>query len=122
VCDAYYVRMVLEAMNEPQTGPLMIGQDNKSCIQIAENPGRHHGRTKHIDVRIRWIERETITGRLQLVYVKTEFMVADIMTKALLYASHARHTSACKGQIMPEKEKKERSKRKIESESDAMET
>ena len=122
VCDAYYVRYVLEAMNEPQTGPLMIGQDNKSCIQIAENPGRHHGRTKHIDVRIRWIERETITGRLRLVYVKTDFMVADIMTKALLYAAHARHTSACKGQIMPDKEKKERRKRKVASEPDAMET
>ena len=53
-------------MNEAQHGPLLVGQDNKSCIQIAENPGRHHGRTKHIEVRIRWIEREIEKGRLAL--------------------------------------------------------
>ena len=115
-CDAYYVRMVLEAMNEPQHGPVHIAQDNKSCIQIAENPGRHHGRTKHMDARIRWIERETLTGRLSLVYVKTDFMVADINTKALLYARHARHASATKGRMFPEKEKRKRSKRKAGSE------
>ena len=69
-----------------------------------------------MDARIRWIERETLTGRLSLVYVKTDFMVADINTKALLYARHARHASATKGHMFPEKEKKERSKRKAGSE------
>ena len=112
VGEAYYVRQVLTALNEPQHGPLMIGQDNKSCIQIVENPGRHLGRTKHINVHIRWIEREHSKGRLVLVYVNTKFMVADIMTKALAYESHARHTGAMKGQTMPVKEKREK-KRKV---------
>ena len=120
VGEAYYVRQVLEALNEPQLGPLMIGQDNKSCIQIVENPGRHHGRTKHIDVHIRWIEREHDKGRLVLVYVPTSFMVADIMTKALAYESHARHTSVMKGQKLPEKEKREK-KRKATSDDVEME-
>ena len=69
-----------------------------------------------MDARIRWIERETLTGRLSLVYVKTDFMVADINTKALLYARHARHASATKGRMFPEKEKRKRSKRKAGSE------
>ena len=120
VGEAYYVRQVLEALNEPQLGPLMIGQDNKSCIQIVENPGRHHGRTKHIDVHIRWIEREHDKGRLVLVYVNTAFMVADIMTKALAYESHARHTSVMKGQKLPDKEKRE-TKRKATSDDVEME-
>ena len=120
VGEAYYVRQVLEALNEPQHGPLMIGQDNKSCIQIVENPGRHHGRTKHIDVHIRWIEREHDKGRLVLVYVNTAFMVADIMTKALAYESHARHTSVMKDQKLPDKEKRE-TKRKATSDDVEME-
>ena len=54
------------------------------------------------------------------MYVNTKFMVADIMTKALAYESHARHTGAMKGQTMPEKEKREK-KRKVAFEDVAME-
>ena len=123
VREGYYIRMVLEAMNEAQHGPLLVGQDNKSCIQIVENPGRHHGRTKHLDVHLRWIEREYERERLALVYVNTEFMVADVLTKALAYERHARHTSAMKGHKMPEKEKKAPKKRKVAfEETDQMES
>ena len=52
-CEGKFLAMTLTAMGEKQIGPLLVGQDNKSCIQIAENPGRHHGRTKHIELRIR---------------------------------------------------------------------
>jgi KUP system potassium uptake protein len=123
VGEGYFISMVFTAIGETQNGPLLIGQDNQSCIQIAENPGKHHGRTKHIDVRIRWIERECLAGRLALVYVPTEWMVADLFTKALPYHRHARFTGVCKGKTMPEKEKKERKKRKFESaQTDEMET
>ena len=123
VREGYYIRMVLEAMNEAQHGPLLVGQDNKSCIQIVENPGRHHGRTKHLDVHLRWIEREYEREQLALVYVNTEFMVADVLTKSLAYERHARHTSAMKGHKMPDKEKKAPRKRPVASvETDQMES
>ena len=108
-------------MNEEQHGPLLIGQDNQSCIQIAENPGKSHGRTKHIDVKIRWIERECEAQRLGLVYVPTEWMVADLHTKALPYHRHARFAGVCKGMQLPEKNEKRKSKRKVASEDDDME-
>ena len=102
-CEGRYIRMVLEAMNEPQIGPMRIGQDNKSCIQIVENPGRHHGRTKHIEVRMRWIEQENMKGRIALEYVNTSDMVADVMTKPLGYGLHAKHSTVIKGVKFPEK-------------------
>ena len=68
-----------------ESGPLLVGQDNKSCIQIAENPGRHHGCTKHIELKIRWIEGEIKKEKLALVYVPTGQMVADALTKPLSY-------------------------------------
>ena len=123
VREGYYIRMVLEAMNEAQHGPLLVGQDNKSCIQIVENPGRHHGRTKHLDVHLRWIAREYEREQLALVYGNTEFMVADVLTKSLAYERHARHTSAMKGHKMPDKEKKAPRKRPVASvETDQMES
>ena len=116
--ECLYIRYVLEAINEPQNGPLLIGQDNKSCIQIAENPGRHHGRTKHIDVRYRWIECKIYHAKIALVYVNTKHMVADSQTKALCYEAHATMASAMKGQKFPEKQKKEHKKRKLDEDDE----
>ena len=96
-----YIRMVLEAMGEAQDGPILIGQDNSACIQIAENPGRHIGRTKHMDVRIRWIEEAIDREIIALVKVPSSKMVADVLTKALTYAKHACHASVLKGQQFP---------------------
>ena len=98
--------MALTAMGESQIGPLLIGQDSKSCIQIAENPGRHHGWTKHIEHRMRWIEDEIKQEELALIYVPAGQMVADVLTKSLSYDTFARHSSYLKGVISPELEKK----------------
>ena len=106
LCEGKYIRMLLIAMGEPQTEAMKIAQDNKSCIQIAENPGRHHSRTKHIDVRVRWVEQEIEAGRVELVYVHTDSMVADILTKALCYRKHAKFTEEMKGVKMPTIESK----------------
>ena len=105
-CEGKFLVMTLTAMGETQSGPLLIGQDNKSCIQIAENPGRHHGRTKHIELRIRWIEDEIKKEKLALVYVPTSQMVADVLTKPLSYEAFARHSTYMKGATFPKMEKK----------------
>ena len=98
--------MALTAMGEIQSGPLLLGQDNKSCIQIAENPGRHHGRTKHIELRIRWVEDEIKKEKSALIYVPTGQMVVDVLTKPLSYGAFARHSSYMKGATFPEMKKK----------------
>ena len=104
--------MVLEAMNEPQTGPMYLGQDNKSCIQIVENVGQHRGRTKHFEAKIRWIERAHDAKSVALVYVETSRMIADIFTKALSYEAFASHAMWLKGVTFPVlKRGKKRSRR-----------
>ena len=77
-CEGKFIRMVLESLNEPQTGSMFLGQDNKSCIAIVENAGQHRGRTKHFEAKIRWIEQAHNDKSISLVYVKTSLMVADI--------------------------------------------
>ena len=112
-CEGKFIRMILEALNEPQTGPMLLGQDNKSCIAIVENAGQHRGRTKHFEAKIRWIERANADKSIELVYVPTSLMVADITTKALAYDSFARHATYMKGVVFPEMAKRGR-KRKAE--------
>lgn len=56
--------------------------DNQSCIEIAKHPSSHH-RTKHIDIRLNFIRDHIAKGRIQLEYLSTGVMVADIFTKAI---------------------------------------
>ena len=101
-CEGKFIRMVLDALGEAQTGPMLLGQDNKSCIAIVENPGQHRGRTKHFAAKIQWIKSAQKDGSIELVHVQTTLMVADIFTKALSYEVFARHASYLKGQVFPE--------------------
>lgn len=63
--------------------PMTINQDNKSTIHIATNPMQYSRRTKHIDLKLRFVEEIVSKKEVKLVYCPTEHMVADILTKPL---------------------------------------
>ncbi|GKG00941.1 hypothetical protein Tco_0305646, partial [Tanacetum coccineum] len=42
-----------------------------------------HSRTKHIDVRYHFIKEQVEKGIIELVFVGTEYQLADLFTKAL---------------------------------------
>nr|GEV28073.1 cytosolic Fe-S cluster assembly factor NBP35 [Tanacetum cinerariifolium] len=57
--------------------------DSKSAIAISCNPVQH-SRTKHIAVRYHFIKEHVEKGMIELYFVKTDYQLADIFTKALL--------------------------------------
>nr|GEZ25649.1 retrovirus-related Pol polyprotein from transposon TNT 1-94 [Tanacetum cinerariifolium] len=57
--------------------------DSKSAIAIFCNPIQH-SRTKHITVRYHFIKEHVEKGTIELYFVKTDYQLADIFTKALL--------------------------------------
>nr|GEV10884.1 retrotransposon protein, putative, unclassified [Tanacetum cinerariifolium] len=57
--------------------------DWKSSIAISCNPVQH-SRTKHIAVRYHFIKKHVEKGTIELYFVKTDYQLADIFTKALL--------------------------------------
>ncbi len=62
--------------------PTTLYCDNQGAIRLSKD-ATFHGRTKHIDVHFHFI-RQTITSRdVELLYIPTEKMVADIFTKSL---------------------------------------
>ena len=63
-------------------GKIPIYCDNTSTINISENPVLH-SRTKHIDVRHHFLRDNVTKGKINLVYVPTEYQLADIFTKPL---------------------------------------
>nr|GEZ84549.1 retrovirus-related Pol polyprotein from transposon TNT 1-94 [Tanacetum cinerariifolium] len=56
--------------------------DSKSAIAISYNPIQH-SRTKHIDVRYHFIKEHVEKGTIELYFVKTDYKLADLFTKAL---------------------------------------
>nr|GEU91152.1 retrovirus-related Pol polyprotein from transposon TNT 1-94 [Tanacetum cinerariifolium] len=56
--------------------------DSKSAIAISCNPVQHL-RTKHITVRYHFIKEHVEKGTIELYFVKTDYQLADIVTKVL---------------------------------------
>nr|GEU97402.1 retrovirus-related Pol polyprotein from transposon TNT 1-94 [Tanacetum cinerariifolium] len=61
---------------------IIIYCDSKSAIAISCNPVQH-SRTKHIVVRYHFIKEHVEKGTIELYFVKTDYQLADILTKAL---------------------------------------
>ncbi|GJT93212.1 retrovirus-related pol polyprotein from transposon TNT 1-94 [Tanacetum coccineum] len=56
--------------------------DNKSAIALCCN-NVQHSRSKHIDIRHHFIKEQVKKGVVELYFVRTEYQLADIFTKAL---------------------------------------
>nr|GFC32075.1 retrovirus-related Pol polyprotein from transposon TNT 1-94 [Tanacetum cinerariifolium] len=57
--------------------------DSKAAIAISCNPVQH-SLTKHIDVCYHFIKEKVEKGIVKLFFVRTEYQLADLFTKALL--------------------------------------
>nr|GEW37111.1 Gag-Pol polyprotein [Tanacetum cinerariifolium] len=56
--------------------------DSKAAIAMSCNPVQH-SRTKHVDVRYHFIKEKVKKGIVELFFVRTEYQLADLFTKAL---------------------------------------
>jgi len=63
-------------------GATKLFEDNQAAIKLSNNPA-FHSRTKHIDLRYHIIREYVAEGRVELEYVPTEDMLADMLTKPL---------------------------------------
>jgi hypothetical protein len=65
--------------------------DSQSAQKLVRNPV-YHSRTKHIDIRHHFVRDVFNSGEIDVIYVKSEDMPADMLTKAL--TTHKR-TNCC---------------------------
>ena len=63
--------------------PYLVFEDNQSVISLSENPLMSK-RSKHIDVRYKYVKEMVLNEEIELVYVPTEYQVADVLTKGLV--------------------------------------
>ena len=76
--------------------PVEIAQDNQSTIKLV-NAGRFNARTRHINVRYHYCHDLQEAGTVRVRHLGTEFMPADVLTKALGKVEHRRHSDVLLG-------------------------
>lgn len=74
-------RMELEIFPNA-TKTLVLHCDNRGAIQLATN-NSYSARTKHIDIKEKFVREKLESGDIQLRYLRTDEMPADILTKAV---------------------------------------
>ena len=65
--------------------------DNQGSNSLTRNP-EHYQRTKHIDVVYHFVQERVETNEINVIYIPSDDMTADALTKALPYVKHLQHT------------------------------
>ena len=93
--EVTYLRLLLSELKHMQHGATTVYEDNQGAIALTKNP-EHHARNKHIDMRHHYCRDMVQRGAVNVVYMPTHLMPADMLTKALASVAFQR----CCGVIM----------------------
>ncbi len=80
--QAIWLRRLLADLGVDMSEPTSVYEDNQGAICLASNPVAHK-KAKHIQIRHHYIRECVADGSIQLHYVPTTEMLADLLTKAL---------------------------------------
>ena len=80
--EAIYIIALLKELGYYRQTKFPIYVDNKSAIDLSENP-IFHERTKHINVKYHYIRNLINKGTIDVIFISTEDQKADGFTKAL---------------------------------------
>jgi hypothetical protein len=83
--EAEWLRQMLAALygiEEEDIDPIELNLDNQAAIQLSAN-GTFHQRTKHVDIKYKYIRKAVELKKISVKYCPTETQLADVLTKAL---------------------------------------
>lgn len=85
--EAVWLRKLLSELGFPQPHPTTIYSDSQSAIALSENP-KFHSKSKHVETQYHFTQEKVLDKQIQLKYVSTLNMTADIFTKPLPRDKH----------------------------------
>ena len=80
--EVIWIVMVLKEIGIKVRKPIRIMEDNEATIKLGQN-NMASARSKHIDMRHHVIRYHNDKGTIQLEYIETSKMIADMLTKVL---------------------------------------
>ncbi|SCV68945.1 BQ2448_1965 [Microbotryum intermedium] len=85
--EGIWLRRLLSELGFAQSEPTRLHGDNQSAIQLAKHPA-FHARTKHIGIHFHFIRDHIAEGTIEMVWIPTNTMAADVLTKGLGTRKH----------------------------------
>jgi hypothetical protein len=79
---AFHVRNFILAQGH-DIGPVILYQDNMSCMALVEKGRSSSERTRHISIRHFWVKERVEAGEAVIEHLRTEKMFANVLTKPL---------------------------------------
>ena len=90
--EAIWLRQLQQDLLIPVTAPITLYCDNQGALALSKKPV-NHSRTKHVTTRYHFVREAVDTNEINLQYLQTNNMLADILTKGLERIKHERFTS-----------------------------
>ena len=87
--EALWWRMLLRELGTSATSATSLLSDSQGSIALSKNP-EHHARSKHIAIRHHFVREQVAAGTIELRYISTDDMAADVLTKPLSHVKHRR--------------------------------
>lgn len=85
--EAIYLKNILSDLIDYKSAVIVLN-DNQSARKLSLNPV-YHKRSKHIDVRHHFVREAIQNGQINVEYIPTDEMLADILTKGLNSSKHS---------------------------------
>ncbi|RVW47408.1 Retrovirus-related Pol polyprotein from transposon RE1 [Vitis vinifera] len=82
LCEALWLRLLLQDLGYLSRQPIRLFCDNKAACDIAHNPVQHD-RTKHVEVDRFFIKEKLDDKIVELPKIRSEDQLADILTKTV---------------------------------------
>ena len=89
--ELIWIRSLYQGLRITLPTPITLRGDNTGAISLSKNP-EFHQRTKHIELRERFISFLVTKNIVQVIYVPTHDMLADCFTKPLTRERHHVHS------------------------------
>ena len=100
--EAIHLRDLLQDLSVEVQKPIEIFVDNQARIAVSKQT-THYRKTKHFALKLPFIRELVEKGELELKYLKTDLMIAVVLTKGLGKTKHARFCAALLADTQPER-------------------
>ena len=90
--EIIFVMQLLQDMEIKVKLPIIVRVDNLGAIFMSKNINTT-SRSKHVDVRTKFVNEFVEDGILKILFVKSEDNDSDILTKNLSGEGYSRHSS-----------------------------
>ena len=100
--EAIHLRDLLQTLSVEVQKPIEIFVDNQACIALSKQ-SIDYAKTKQFALKLHFIRELVERGELELKYLQTDLMIADVLTKGLGKTKHARFYASRLGDTQPER-------------------